>query len=227
MRRKLVSIFSVLAFFLSGCQIEDSADVNQDKIWAKYELVYNATDSVTIAIAEFRFKNENGEVLKLNEAADIRFNNQELIYNELYNAHSFEFNTLIDSGTFAYADLDQFTFTNKIDGIDSIGFAEEFDTIRIGESVVINWTGNPLESNETASVYTEAWSLNSQPIVTQADLNAISLVIPSNAISQLTQGTNELSIEREWSNDAGQVTAAGGKIVSKYIVTNHEVEVVN
>lgn len=227
MSRKLLSVFVAFLFVLSGCQIEDSADVNQDKIWAKYKLVYNATDSITLAIAEFRFKNENGEVLQLNNAASVLFNNQQLVYNEFYNAHSFEFNALIDSGSFAYTDLDQFTFTNTINGIDSIGFAEGFDTIMLGESITIDWLGNALSTNEVASLYNGDWSFNSEAFLTQTELNATSILVPANIVSELNLGTNELCIEREKNNTAQQATAAGGKIVSKYLVTHHEVEVIN
>jgi hypothetical protein len=66
--------------FSAGCMREDSSDVNQDKIYAEYELFYNANEDITYARAVFRFSNALGIKLKLATGSEVRFNGDILTF---------------------------------------------------------------------------------------------------------------------------------------------------
>jgi len=55
---KYLSLFIFFGLFLvvfTACPIEDSSDVNQDKIYTDYEVFYNSNTDKTIVVAKFRF----------------------------------------------------------------------------------------------------------------------------------------------------------------------------
>jgi len=68
--KKLVIIL-VGVFCLTGCLSEESINVEQDRIWTYYELLYDANQDITYAIAQFKFGNGLGTFLKLSELSQV------------------------------------------------------------------------------------------------------------------------------------------------------------
>lgn len=210
-----------------GCNIEDSADVNQDRIWTRYELMYDKAQDKTFAVAEFRLDNSSGTVLELNEAASISFEGYEMTYKEEYLGHYAEIMGLVDSGAFVYTDLDQVTFTNPILGLDTVAFPAGFDTISTGTDNVLEWVGAPLMANENVSVFLNEWSWGAEPTVTESAENASEVIISASNLSAFTESSITVYLDRWIQSDAVQTTSKGGVVIGRYRAINQQVELVN
>jgi len=67
---QFLGICSVVFFvFLSSCGNEESEDDAQQRIYAQYELFYNANSDLTWIVARFRFGGLEGPVIQLAESA--------------------------------------------------------------------------------------------------------------------------------------------------------------
>lgn len=218
-----VSLFATII----GCNVEDSGDVNQDKIWTKYELFYNENDDKTVAVARFRFGGPTGTLLQLNEDASVTFNGEELDYNTWYLGHAKEFAGWVDSGAFVYNDLDQFSFSNTVIPYDSIGFPLGFDTINNTMATTLEWVGNPLAANEHVGLFEGSWAWGDDALYVQSADNATDIVMGTNQLSNVPVGPSILFMDRWRETDANQATSEGGVVIGKYRATNIQVQVVN
>jgi hypothetical protein len=223
---KLLFALGLFSVFV-GCNVEDSGDVNQDKIWTQYELFYNENDDKTVAVARFRFGGATGTLLKLNEDASVSFNGEELDYNAWYLGHTREFAGWVDSGAFVYMDLDQLTFTNTVMPYDSVGFPDGFDTIYKSMANTLVWDGTPLAANEHVGLFVGSWAWGDDALYVQSVDNATDIVMGTNQLSNVPVGPSTLFMDRWTQVDAAQATSEGGIVVGKYRATNRQVQVVN
>ncbi len=79
---------------IAGCGTgEDSADVNQDRIYTDYEVFYNANEDKTHVIARFRFGHALGTILELKDSsgASVTYNGAVLAYSQLWGGHHKEY----------------------------------------------------------------------------------------------------------------------------------------
>ncbi len=213
--------------FLTGCNLEDSGDVNQDKIWVRYELYYDANNDVTTAIARFRFGSSTGTLLELNENASVTFNDEALTFNKGYFGNVREFAGRIDSGTFVYNDLDGFAFTNMAASYDSIAFPEGFDTISKTQANTLTWDGIPLNANETVGLFIGNWEWDGDALYTQSADSATSIDLSTDQLSSVSIGTPILFMERWTLVPVTEGTSKGGSIIGKYKAENKFIQVVN
>lgn len=212
---------------LYSCNVEDSGDVNQDKIWTHYELFYNKNDDKTVAVARFRFGSATGTLLQLNEDASVTFNGQELEFNNWYFGHVKEFAGVVDSGTFVYQDLDQLTFTNTVNHFDSIAFPDGFDTITKSQANTLAWDGDPLSANENVGVFVGSWTWGDDALYIQSTNNATDIIMGTNQLSNVPVGPSTLYMDR-WSEvPVTEGTSKGGTVIGKYRAENRIVQVVN
>jgi hypothetical protein len=223
---KLVFAFSLFSALYS-CNVEDSGDVNQDKIWTHYELFYNTNDDKTVAVARFRFGGITGTLLELNEDASVTFNGEPLEFNNWYFGHTKEFAGLVDSGTFVYQDLDQLTFTNTVMPFDTIAFPVGFDTIYNTQANTLAWDGNPLAANEHVGLFVGSWTWGDDALYVQSADNATDIVLGANQLSNVPVGPSTLFMDRWTEVDAAQATGEGGRVIGKYRAENRVVQVVN
>lgn len=226
MNRFLVALL-LLATVFTGCNVEDSGDVNQDKIWTRYELFYDANDDKTVAVARFRFGGATGTLLRLNEEASVSFNGQEMAYNDWYLGHTLEFAGWIDSGTFVYQDLDDLTFTNTVNPYDSIGFPAGFDTITKSSANTLVWDGNPLAANEIVGLFVGSWVWGDDALYLQSNDNASNIVLGTSQLSNVPVGPSTLFMDRSTEVEVTEGTSEGGLVVGKYRAQNRIVQVVN
>ncbi|HBH48606.1 MAG TPA: hypothetical protein DDX98_08195, partial [Bacteroidales bacterium] len=76
--------FLILALLFVSCEREDSADVNQDRIYTIYSLVYEADQDITYARAWFQFGSAVGTLLELSEPSNVSFNDQRLSFQNAF-----------------------------------------------------------------------------------------------------------------------------------------------
>ncbi len=212
---------------LFGCNVEDSGDVNQDKIHTRYELFYNENDDKTVAVARFRFGSATGTLLELNQDASVTFNGNPLAYNTWYLGHTMEFAGWLDSGTFVYNDLDQLTFTNTVMPYDSIGFPDGFDTIIKTQANTLTWDGNALAANEHVGLFVGSWAWGDDALYIQSADNATNIVMGTNQLSNVPVGPSTLFMDRWTEVPVAEGTSEGGVVIGKYRAENRVVQVVN
>jgi len=221
----------VLTFYLFiglyGCKVEDSADVNQDKIWTGYELLYDANDSLTIAVAQFRIGGETGDVLELSQDASVTFNGVELMFNSGYAGHAMEFEGRVDSGTFAYHDLDAFTFENTVMIIDTIAFPEDFDTIVKTQTNTLVWRGTPLAANEQVGLLIGNWKWGDAAQYVQDEENATDIAMDAAQLSSIPVGPTTVYMDRWTDVPVAEGTSKGGNVVAKYRAVKENIQVIN
>ena len=95
---RLYFILFITSMILASCTIEDSSDVNQEKIYADYEVFYNSNTDKTLAVAKFKFGGATGTVLQLTDPAQVTFNGDKLAFKPIYSGHIKEFAGRITEG---------------------------------------------------------------------------------------------------------------------------------
>ncbi len=228
MNKSILKFFSIIAsvLILIACQSESSEDVNQEKIWAEYELFYNSNTDITYAKAIFKFSNALGTNLKLADPSNVTFNGQILVYKEALAYYEKEFAGLVTSGTFVWEDLNGNTFTNAIDTIRPIGFEATFESVTRGSSNNFVWTGPSLLNAEAAILsITNVGVLNTQ-IFIQTGAGSSSMVLEANKLNNLAPGQPAIAIlDRVRTTSAPQVTSAGGNLKVTFRAQNKNIQV--
>ncbi|NSW44343.1 MAG: hypothetical protein HPY79_00720 [Bacteroidales bacterium] len=209
-------LFIIVMLFLS-CKKETSDNVNQDKIWAEYQLIYDNNTKITYARAIFKFSSITGTVLELKDPAKVMFNNDLLTYNPTFGYYEKQYPSFVTTGTFKYTDLDNHTFQNTLTITDTVGFPLGLDTIYKSVPFELVWTGSPLKANETITVWLNSNVEGDSRLFSTNMLNSTSIIFPVNQMSQLGVGPyGVLAMERLYSPPISQATSAGGLITIKY-----------
>ncbi len=220
----LLSIF-VLAFF--SCQRESSEDVNQDKIYTEFSLVYDANTGITYARALFKFSNITGTHLELEAPAEVRFDNDLLTFNQTLAYYEKQYTGIKTGGTFTYKDLDGHTFTNTISGIKSINFPSNFDTLHKNAAYEVIWQGDSLITGEGVTLTINGINEGDAQIFYTNSVNAHSITLPLNKLQLLGVGTGTAFLQRDITHNLLQATSAGGYIKGIYKPLNKSLIIVN
>ena len=207
----LIACFLLL--LLNACQSELSEDVNQDRIWTNYELFYDQESDKTLAIAVFRFGNALGTRLELSGAADITFNNQDMVWKVGLARYELEFDGWVKDGTFVYTDAEENTFTNVLPTMRSAIFPDNPTVIALSKSedYTLAWEGTPLAEEDVLSVRIEdLWE------VEWSD-NDTEIIITKGKIRNLDNGDYLMYMHRSiLDEDIPEATSAGGFINVHY-----------
>ncbi len=215
-----------LSVLLISCEGENSADVNQEKIYTKYEIFYNSNTDKTIVTAQFRFGGPLGTVLELVDApAEVRFNDELLSYNALYAGHSMEFAGEIPGGTFSYTDLDSNTYINTVPDYTYIGFPMDIDSVSKSEALDINWDGEALQEDETVGVFIGSWKWGDDAGSIQSSVGASNIIVAKNNLASLPLGPSVFYMDRTNEKFLQAGTPEGGTILSKYRAKNIDVQI--
>lgn len=226
--------FGLLALFVGlismvGCQKEDSSDVNQNKIYTHYEMVYNANSDVTDVIARFRFGNATGTLLQLTDStnAAVYFNGEKLPYDDLYAGHHKQYAGKIAAGTFKYINTDGDVYINTIPTGDTIGFPASFDTIKKSVAETLTWEGNPLAANESVGVFVGSWTWGQDAAFYTDSDGATNLVMSVTSKASLSLGNAMVYMNRVLQKPADQAPSSGGVVVYQYVSKQQPIIVVN
>lgn len=216
----LLIVFVALTIF-SACEREDSADVNQDRIYTKYELFYNANEDKTYARAVFRFGNALGTLLELSEPSQVSFNGDVLSFKPALAFYEKEYAGFVESGTFTWQDTEGLTYINSIT-VNTIDYPE-IDTIPRNAAYELFWIGDSLSNNESVTLSANSVLEGDAQVFTQTNINAKSIILALNKLEKLGQGTGTLWMDRLFSPDLDEKTDAGGEITGRYRPVNKEV----
>ncbi|MEM9919364.1 MAG: hypothetical protein AAF990_14775 [Bacteroidota bacterium] len=218
---KAVLLFSMsMTVFFTSCEVEDSSDVNQDKIYADYELFYNSNTDKTWVVARFRFGGPTGTNLELTNPAFVSFNGDQLPFNALFTGHFKEYAGRITSGTFSYTNVDGQEFKNSIPPSESLEFPAALDTLTKSQAFTLNWEGTPLAEDQIVGLFAGSWAWGQDALFVQSNLGATNLVLGTNQLDNLPNGNTTLYMDRATEKDLTEGTGEGGKIRAKYRAKN-------
>lgn len=224
----VIGAFFVLAL-LTSCESEDSADVNQDRIYTVYELFYDSDDDVTTVLARFRFGSALGTTLELNEPASVFFNEEQLAYNSILLGHSTEIAGRVTTGTFTYTNVDGETFINDVPTYETIQFPNNLTTLSKSQAFSLEWEGTALGANETVGLYIsstgETPSFLDDALFVQSSDGATNLVLGVNQLSNLSTGGSVFVMDRSTEVNVTEGTEAGGRIRGKFRANNIQVTI--
>lgn len=214
---KLLYVFAFIlgAGQLISCAKENSNDVNQDRIYAEYELRYDANTDKTYASAIFRFGNATGTQLELSDPSTITFNGDAIPFDPVFSYYRKEYSGNITSGTFVFTNTEGTSFTNAVTNPRTVAFPA-IDTIHNANSYTLTWIGDSVVSNEHMDMWMDGPQQNNAEFFTQYTLNTHNLVLAANQLQNLGIGATTCTLERTWETSAGSVTGAGGKVRAKY-----------
>lgn len=216
MTHKLKIGWVLLSFlFLTSCQKENSNDVNQSRIYASYELFYNANEDITYARASFRFGNITGTPLELTNPSEVRFNDQVLSFNSGLVYYEKTFAGFVQSGTFTWKDTEDNTFNNTIE-MHTIDYPVSLDTIYRDAAFEFLWQGDSLGANEMVTLSIKNILEDDPQLFYQSNVNGKSIMLAMSKLQLLAEGQGQLWMERKYSPSLVEKTSAGGTISSRY-----------
>lgn len=205
----------------TSCEKENSEDVNQDRIYAKYEVGFDAREGKTESTATFFFGNITGTVLELTLPSKIEIDTFEMQEKTLpFTFYYKSFNGVKPgTSTFKFEDTEGNIFTNSIDMADSIDFVSP-GTINKNNNYTLTWIGNPIGQYEEIMVKiiksTGASSDDDYEYFTENGVGATSIVLPASKLSTLPNGQFKMFIKRTYSPPLLDGTSAGGTIESYF-----------
>jgi hypothetical protein len=219
----IAMLFIALTF--TSCANEDSSGVDQDRIYAEYELYYDANTDKTYASAIFRFGHATGTQLELTAPSQVKFNGDVIPFDATFSYYRKEYAGLVTSGTFVFTDTEGNSFTNSVSSTRTIAFPASLDTIHNANSFTLAWTGDNVVANERVDVWMDGPLQNNAEFFTQYLVNTNSMVLAANQLQQLGTGNTNCTMERIWEETAVGVTGAGGKVRVKYKALNTTIQV--
>jgi hypothetical protein len=212
--------------FLSACTKEDSKDVNQDKVYSEYELIYNKNTDKTTAVARFKFGGATGTLLELSSPAQVTFNGDVLAYSALWGAHIKEYAGVVSTGTFVYTDNNSATYTNAVGAPVAIAFSA-IDTISNTAAYTFSWTGDTISAGETVVLTIDGAAQSNLEVFSTSLVGATSMVLAQNKLVNLGNGDAMAYLEHWKLNTLQQGTPEGGTITVKYKAADKKIYVKN
>lgn len=216
-----------IATLLGSCEKENASDVNQDKIYTDYEMFYDKNSDVTKVLARFRFGGPTGTILEIDGNAVVMFNQDTLPYNGWYTGHYKEYAGRISSAAFTYKNLDGNTFVNNVPTCDTIAFSPSFTTLQKSNAQTITWVGSSVAANQMVGIYIGTWAWDQDALALQTGVGATNIVLGTDKMSGLTNGSGTAFMERTTETNVSQGTSEGGKIRHKYKALNQQINIVD
>ena len=211
---------------LTGCQTEDVASVDQDRVRTDYELFYDAGQNKTTAVAVFRFGNSpTGTQLQLSGPAEVRFNNDVLLFNSVLGRYEKTYDGLTASGTFVYKNVDGKTFTNTTPALKAAEFPTDPAVLPLSKSqdYSVTWSGEALGQNDGVG----ALILGTAVVVLETTPGTNRLIFRANALQPVTAGAYTVVMDRTVTATLAQQSSAGGSIIAKHRSRSKNVQVSN
>jgi hypothetical protein len=216
--RNIFFTSAIALLVLVSCTKETSDNVNQDKIWTEYQLIYNDDTHITSVKAIFKFSNALGTLLELKSPAYVLFNSDTLNYNPTMGYYEKQYTTFVNSGTFTYKDLNNNVFTNAVHLADTVGFPAGLDTISKSTPFQLTWVGAAVKANETITAWLNSNVEGDSRLQATNSIGNTNLIFPLNQLTQLGVGPyGVLLMERLYSTTTMNGTSAGGMINLKYV----------
>ncbi len=210
---------ALITLLFTSCVRESSDSVDQDKIWTKYEIIYDKNEDQTTVRVEFRFGGVFGTKLELASPATIKFNGSTIPFNSTLAYYETTLDGLISSGTFAYTDVEGTTYTNTTNSIKAVEYPTSDVTITHGTDYVMMFTGQVIGLSDvvTASVASK--------IFATAQVGASTITFGGVQTSDITPGPYVGTMTRVVTQVPTQATPEGGTILLTHKALNKAITV--
>ena len=109
MRTFLFTISTLFFLLTSGCLKVDSDTLDQNNIWASYELFYDKEEGKTHATAVFKVENEDGNYVSLSPPSVVTFQGDTLWWSHDWTTYHKEYDGKIESGEFVWTGVEGVT----------------------------------------------------------------------------------------------------------------------
>lgn len=218
---------TILLVTVFSCKREDSDTVDQDKIYTRYVVEYNAEKDVTYSRAHFQFSNATGTKLELVDPAEVLANGELMPFKQALAYYETEENGVVGNVNFQYTDTDENEYSNTIDLVPSIDFDGGIDTLSRSSNFMLEWAGDPLQEGEVITVTIDGNGENDVVVFTQTGVNATSINLTQDKLSDLGLEEATMYLRRAKTQEALDVTSAGGVKVSRYDSAPMEVYIDN
>lgn len=213
----LSNLFLVIVF--SSCESEKSSDVNQDRIYTRYSMIYEAGQDKTYAKARFRFGSSSGTLLELTAPSIITLNDVELEFMPLLAYYQKSFTGNIPEGTFYWKTTDGLELINTI-SLNEIDFPADLTEISSDISYELSWVGKVLEVNEYVSLSLNGDLEDDQSTITVSGIGTTSIIISKTNLQKLPKNQEaNFALEFGETPPLTNATSAGGKIFGKYRIS--------
>jgi hypothetical protein len=219
----LIASFAVC--FFSSCERESSEDVNQDRIYVSYEMVYLESTDITYARASFYFGSITGTKLELTDPSQVTCNDDLLGFKSALAYYEKQYTGMLDTGQFVFSNTEGTTYTNMA-YITEIGLPETFDTIVKGSSYELSFTGEGLVSGEGVYAYIDGTGETDGINVYQNTSGATSIVIPATQTDNLTVGTNTVYLRKRHETEPQEITEVGAVCAGVFQTAEVNIEVI-
>ncbi|HWN68838.1 MAG TPA: hypothetical protein VNM90_14470 [Haliangium sp.] len=204
----------------AGCQSEASSDVNQDRIYTSYWVVYDAETDQTFARAQFRFGSGIGTTLELSDGAEVTFNGEVMPFNALLDWHEAIFAGRVEKGLFEYIDVAGNVYVNEVPVIDDAALGDVPDTLSADSSFSLVWEGTPLGSDEMIEILL-AHDANRFDFARweQRGVGTSSIVLSRDGLISVEPGNAVLQLRRWHDYKPAEAPEAGGKLTTTFHTT--------
>ncbi len=217
MRKSIFTLaITMLLITTFSCKREDSDSVDQDKIYTRYVVEYNAEKDVTYARAHFQFSNATGTKLELVDPAEVLANGELMPFKQALAYYETEENGVVSNVDFQYTDTEETVYSNSIDLVSSININNAIDTLSRSSNFMLEWNGDPLQQGEVITVTIDGNAEDDLVVFTQTGVNATSINLTQDKLSDLGLEEATMYIRRAKTQDASDVTSAGGVQVSRF-----------
>jgi len=217
----IIALVLMISLSFTACDSEESDTVDQDKIYTKYLLYYNANEDVTYARAWFQFSDQTGELLELVEPSKVTFNGDDLPWRETLSYYEKQYAGYKGGGTFKWTDTDGNTYTNTISIDTSFGYPANLDTIPRSSSYTFTWTGDTLDKDERVKLTIDGE--DDSNFFTQDNQGSSDIILPKDDLEEVGQGTAEWKLDWRKKSALKEATSAGGWIKGRYRPENIDV----
>ncbi len=214
----LLSLFAVCALSLAaagnGCTAEDSASVEQSRVYTGYWLFYDENANVTNARAQFRFGHALGTTLELKAPATVSFNGTPLPFNSVLQWHEAQFTGQPDGGAYVYVDTAGARHSNTAVITNHVDFPANFPTaLDRKKGFTLTWVGPALQKGEDLELVVFNSTAPTDFIrLDQFDTGATSITVPADQLARVGGTSVGVSLRRHAFVDSLDAPDAGGRL---------------
>jgi len=215
-----------LTMTLASCESESSENVNQDRIYTDYSLVYDKGEDKTYVRAAFKFGSATGTALQLKDPSVVTVDGETMTFYPLLNYYEKQYAGQRGQATFTYKDGAGKTYVNTVSDLQPAEFPASFTALSKTSAYTLTWDGPPLRTPEVLDVLLDGPG-QSDPIQyfqTTAP-GSTSLILEANKISQVLSGTGQAVMNRTQILPLQQGTSAGGTRSARYQAQPRSVQI--
>lgn len=218
----LIASLLIVGLGLQSCESEASDTVVQDRIFAEYELFYNANEDKTYARTTFHFGNLTGTRLELSNPSTITFNGEPLDWRPVLAYYELALPGRV-AGTFVWTDTDGNTFTNAA-SLPTFAYSNPPSTIVRDSATTLNWQ-EALAVNENVAVVVNGQNeADAQTFVTTTS-GATSIILDRARLQNLGDGPGTVFLDRRRLPVNLEATSAGAILTERVRPVNLSVTI--